>query len=120
MTVSMVVLATRPPEWTKEEFTAWWRGPHAGFAKKLPQLVAYRHGEVVYDYDHPDQPAWDGNAVLTFPTRAALDAAMQSPEWAAAVAHTGKMKGKRIILITDEVDLLQGDVSTTDTLAAKS
>lgn len=106
MPVSMVVLASRPPGWTKEEFTVWWRGEHAAFALKLPQLQAYRHGEVVHDYDHPDEPAWDGHAVLTFPSRAALDAALQSREWAAAVAHVGKMKGRRIVLITEEVDLL--------------
>lgn len=106
MPVSMVILASRPPEWTQEQFTAWWRDEHAEYAKKLPRLQAYRHGEVVFDYDHPEGPAWDGHAVLTFPSRAALDAALKSPEWAAAVAHVGKMKGKRIALITDEVDLL--------------
>ena len=114
MPVSLVVLATRPPAWTREQFTAWWRGEHAAFAKRLPHLLAYRHGEVVYDYDSPEQPAWDGHAVLTFPTRTLLDAALQSPEWAAAVAHVGKMKGKRIVLIAEEVDLLLGDVSATD------
>lgn len=108
MPVSMVVLATRPSEWTREQFTAWWRGEHAAYGRKLPGLIAYRHGEVVFDYDHPDVPAWDGNAVLTFPDRATLDAAFKSPEWAAAVAHVGKMKGKRIILITEEIDLLGG------------
>jgi uncharacterized protein (TIGR02118 family) len=106
MPASLVVLATRPPEWTREQFRTWWRGEHAAFAKRLPHLQAYRHGEVMHDYDHPEQPAWDGHAVLTFPTRALLDAALQSPEWAAAVAHVGKMQGKRIALITDEVDLL--------------
>lgn len=105
MPASLVVLATRPPEWTRAQFTTWWRGEHAAFAKRLPHLQAYRHGEVMHDYDHPEQPAWDGHAVLTFPTRALLDAALQSPEWAAAVAHVGKMKGKRIALITDEIDL---------------
>lgn len=106
MPVSLVVLSGRPPDWTRAQFTTWWRGEHADFARKLPGLIDYRHGEVVFDYDHPDQPAWDGNAVLTFATRAALDAALASPEWAAAVAHVGKMKGKRIVLITDEVNLL--------------
>jgi uncharacterized protein (TIGR02118 family) len=106
MPASLVVLAVRPPEWSRERFTTWWRGEHAEFAKKLPRLQDYRHGEVVYDYDHPDAPAWDGHAVLTFPDRAALDAALASPEWAAAVAHVGRMKGKRIALITDEADLL--------------
>ena len=108
MSASMVILATRPPDWTREQFTHWWRGEHADHAKKLPGLQAYRHGEVVFDYDHPGGPAWDGHAVLTFPSREHLDAALKAPEWIAAVAHVGKMKGKRIALITEEVDLLHG------------
>jgi quinol monooxygenase YgiN len=46
--------------------------------------------------------------VLTFADQAALDAAFASPEWKAATAQTRGMGGKRIILITDEVDLLAG------------
>ena len=107
MSASLVILATRPPEWTHEQFTTWWRGEHADFGRKLPGLIAYRHGDVVFDYDHADgNPAWDGHAVLTFTSRAAIDAALKSPEWAAAVAHVGRMKGKRIALITEEADLL--------------
>ena len=108
MSASMVILATRPAEWTREQFTTWWRSEHADYAKKLPGLQGYRHGEVVFDYDHPGAPAWDGHAVLTFADRAALDAALESPQWRAAVAHVGKMKGKRIALITEELDLLGG------------
>lgn len=119
MPVSMVVLATRPPDWTRERFSAWWRGEHASFAKKLPALLAYRHGEVFKDYDNPDEPAWDGHAVLTFPTCELLDAALRSPEWAAAVAHVGRMKGRRIVLLTDEVDLLQ-DASPDGSPTGKS
>src|SRR5262249_26197615 len=108
MPASLVILASRPPEWTQEQFTTWWRGEHATFAKKLPRLQAYPHGVVVYDYDHPERSPWDGHAVLTFPTREALDAALHSPEWDAAVAHVGEMKGNRIAMITEEVDLLPG------------
>jgi len=46
--------------------------------------------------------------VLTFADQAALDLAFASPEWKAATAQTKGMGGKRIILITDEVDLLAG------------
>lgn len=106
MSVSMVVLAKRPPELTHEQFTTWWRGPHAAAAKVLPGLRAYRHGAVFKDYDNPDAPAWDGHAVLTFTDQAALDAALASPEWAAATRQTKGMGGKRIIVITEEVDLL--------------
>lgn len=108
MAVSMVVVASRPPEWTQEQFTTWWRGEHADMARRLPGLIAYRHGRVTQDFDNPESPAWDGHAVLTFADRAAYDAAIASEEWAAAVRHTGRMKGRRLILITEEVDLLAG------------
>ena len=102
----MVVLAGRPPEWTQEQFTQWWRGPHADAAKVIPGLAGYRHGVVTTDYDSPGSPGWDGHAVLTFADQGALDSALASAEWKAATAQTRGMGGKRIILITDEVDLL--------------
>jgi len=104
----MVVVASRPPEWTHEQFTAWWRGPHADAARVLPGLIAYRHGAVTTDYDNPQAPAWDGHAVLTFADQAAFDAALASPGWRAATAQTKGMGGRRIILVTEEVDLLAG------------
>lgn len=106
MSTNLVVLASRPPDWTQERFTEWWRGEHAAMARQLPGLLSYRHGVVVHDHDHPGAPAWDGHAVLGFTDRRALDAAMASPQWAAAVAHAGGMKGRRLVLITEEVDLL--------------
>src|SRR5436190_1350532 len=56
MAVSMVVLASRPKDWSQDQFTQWWRGPHADAAKLLPGLLAYRHGAVTKDYDSPDAP----------------------------------------------------------------
>jgi len=106
MPVSMVVLASRPPAWSQAQFTSWWRGPHADAAKLLPGLIAYRHGVVTKDYDSPEVPGWDGHAVLTFADQAALDTAFASPEWRVATAQTKGMGGRRIILITEEVDLL--------------
>lgn len=103
----MVVLAGRPQDWTHDRFTTWWRGPHADAARVLPGLIAYRHGVVTKDYDNPDAPGWDGHAVLTFSDQAALDAAFASAEWKAATAQTRGMGGRRIILITEEVDLLE-------------
>lgn len=108
MTVSLVVIASRPGDWTQARFTEWWRGPHADAAKRLPGLLAYRHGTVTKDYDSPQVPGWDGHAVLTFADQAALDAAFASPEWAAATTQTKGMGGRRIILVTEEVDLLAG------------
>lgn len=105
----MVVVASRPGDWTQARFTEWWRGPHAEAARRLPGLIAYRHGVVTKDYDSPGEPGWDGHAVLTFADQAALDAAFASPEWKAATAQTSGMGGRRIILITDEVDLMTAD-----------
>jgi len=110
MAVSMVVVASRPGDWTQDRFTAWWRGPHAAAARVLPGLIAYRHGVVTKDYDSPDAPGWDGHAVLTFADQAALDAAFASPEWKAATAQTKGMGGRRIILITQEVDLMETSI----------
>lgn len=56
MAVSMVVVASRPPEWTQEQFTVWWRGEHADMARRLPGLLAYRHGRVLQDFDNPGLP----------------------------------------------------------------
>ena len=106
MAVSMVVLASRPSDWTQDQFTTWWRGPHAAAAKLIPGLVAYRHGVVTNDYDNPGSPAWDGHAVLTFADQAALDSALASAEWKAATAQTRGMGGKRLIVVTEEIDLL--------------
>ena len=102
---TLLVVATRPPEWTAEQFVAWWRGPHADIARTLPGLIQYRHGAVEDSFD--DRSAgWDAYAVLGFATREALDGALVSPEWAAAVEHTGDMRGRRLAWISEEVDLL--------------
>lgn len=105
--IKFVVLARGPKEWTREQFVAWWRGPHAQMAKKLPGLIQYTHGRVLADFDHVhDEPAWDGLAELYFADRDALDRMLQSEEWKEAVKDTASMGGRRIALIMDEVDLL--------------
>ena len=32
MSASLVVLSSRPPDWSREQFTTWWRGEHADYA----------------------------------------------------------------------------------------
>jgi uncharacterized protein (TIGR02118 family) len=101
----LAVLASRPPEWDRERFTAWWRGPHADKARLLPGLLAYTHGVVEDDLDRRGD-GWDGFARLAFASRSSLDAALSSPEWNDAVADAAGMGGRRIALICDETDLL--------------
>lgn len=100
----LAVLASRPPEWDRDRFTAWWRGPHAAKAKRLPGLLEYTHGVVEDDYDN--RGGWDGFARLAFESREALNSALASPEWKDAVADAAGMRGRRIALICAEEDLL--------------
>jgi len=109
--VKFVVLSRRPREWSREQFITWWRKHHALFALRLPGLVGYRHGQVVVDRDGGDapEPEWDGLAELYFENHESLKRSLASPEWAAARQDVAGMGGKRIILVTDEVDLLSQD-----------
>jgi uncharacterized protein (TIGR02118 family) len=100
----LAVLASRPPEWDRERFTAWWRGRHAAKAKLLPGLLEYTHGDVEEDYD--SRGGWDGFARLAFESRESRDAALSSRQWEDAVADAADMRGRRIVLICAEKDLL--------------
>lgn len=104
--VKLIVLARRPRDWSKAQFTAWWRDHHAALGCQLPGLLAYTHAETLRDYDHPGAPEWDGLAELYFEDLAAVDRAMSSPEWTEAVRDVSGVGGRRIALVLDEVDLL--------------
>jgi hypothetical protein len=49
---------------------------------------------------------WDGLSILSFDSRVALDEALASPEWEAAVAHVGSMRGRRMIFTGDEMTMV--------------
>ncbi|NUS93955.1 MAG: EthD family reductase, partial [Nocardia sp.] len=93
---NLIVLASRPSDWTHEQFIEWWRGEHAEVTYPLPGLLRWQHTELL---DTPDERSAgrDGMSVLSFESRAALDAALASPEWEAAVRHVGEMRGRRMI-----------------------
>jgi hypothetical protein len=44
-------------------------------------------------------------SVLSFDTADDLHRALESPEWAAAVAHVGAMRGRRIAVLGEEAEL---------------
>jgi len=101
---SLVLLAARPPDWTHEQFIAWWRGDHAALTRLLPGLRSWRHTEIDTALE-PRSEGWDGLSVLGFDTRADLRKALDSPEWAAAVAQVGDMRGRRIAVMGEEREL---------------
>lgn len=101
---NLVVLAARPPEWSHEQFIAWWRGEHADITRKLPGLRRWRHTAIDRALD-PRSDGWDGLSVLSFATADDLARALESPEWAAAVTHVGAMRGRRIAVMGEEAGL---------------
>jgi uncharacterized protein (TIGR02118 family) len=104
---NLVLLAARPSDWTHERFIDWWRGDHAELTRPLPGLRSWRHTEIDTALE-PRSEGWDGVSVLGFDTADDLRKALDSPEWAAAVAQVGDMKGRRIAVMGGEKDMLAG------------
>lgn len=98
---NLILMAARPDDWTHEQFIGWWRGDHAELTYRLPGLRRWHHTEVM-DALESRSEGWDGVSVLSFDDRAALDAALASDEWKAAVAQVGDMRGRRIAVIGEE------------------
>ena len=101
---SLVVLASRPPEWSHDQFIAWWRGEHAEVTRVLPGLRSWRHIAVDTALE-PRSEGWDGMSVLSFDTADDLKRALASPEWAAAIEQVGGMRGRRIAVMGEEAEL---------------
>jgi uncharacterized protein (TIGR02118 family) len=102
---NLIVLASRPRDWTHEQFIAWWRGQHAEATYGLPGLRAWRHTEVLAAMGEKSE-GWDGMSVLSFDSSDALDAALASPQWQTAVADVGEMRGRRIAVMGEEVTMV--------------
>lgn len=103
----LVVVASAPPDWTHDEFIAWWRSGHAEVTVALPGLRQWRH--IAIDRPLEERSAgWDGVSILSFDSAQAAQAALDSPEWAAAVAHVGTMRGRRIAVLGEETELFSG------------
>jgi uncharacterized protein (TIGR02118 family) len=98
---NLIVLAARPGDWTHQQFIDWWRGEHAEVTYPLPGLRRWLHTELAEGTDERSA-GWDGLSILSFDSREALDAALASEEWQAAVAHVGEMRGRRMIFTGDE------------------
>ncbi|MEU0817674.1 EthD family reductase [Streptomyces mirabilis] len=104
---NLVLLAARPPDWTHERFIDWWRGEHAELTRQLPGLRSWRHTDLDTALE-PRSEGWDGLSVLGFDTPEDLRKALDSPEWAAAVAQVGDMRGRRIAVMGGEREMYAG------------
>ncbi|WP_046470196.1 EthD domain-containing protein [Allosalinactinospora lopnorensis] len=102
---NLIVLASRPSDWTHQQFINWWRGEHAEMTYPLPGLRRWLHTEVLDTVDERSA-GWDGISILSFDSREDLDAALVSEEWKRAVEHVGSMRGRRIIVMGEEQTML--------------
>ncbi len=98
---NLILMASRPDDWTHEQFIEWWRGEHAEVTVRLPGLRRWLHTDVQDAFEERSK-GWDGVSILSFDSREALDAALASEEWADAVKHVGKMRGSRIAVMGEE------------------
>ncbi len=98
---NLVLMASRPDDWTHEEFINWWRGEHAEVTYRLPGLRRWQHTEILEAFE--DRSAgWDGISILSFDDRASMKAALASDAWKEAVANVGSMRGQRIAVMGEE------------------
>jgi hypothetical protein len=102
----LVLIASRPPDWSHDEFIAWWRGPHAELTVRLPGLRAWRHIEIDRAFE-PRSEGWDAVSILSFDSSAAVDAMLGSQEWKEAVAQVGDMRGRRIAVLGPNTVMFQ-------------
>ena len=104
--IKAMVLLRRPPGWTRERFHRWWLDEHVAHGKKLPNLRKYRVCLVTGSTSHEGREPWDGIAELWFDDRAALEAAWASDIGRVALAHSRESHSDRLVLITEEHELI--------------
>lgn len=99
---NLIIVSSKPSEWTHEEFIQWWRGPHADATLKIPGLRSWRQIEIDRAFDKRSQD-WDGVSMLSFDSSEAADRAFASEEWKEAVEQVGDMGGRRLAFLGEEI-----------------
>jgi uncharacterized protein (TIGR02118 family) len=88
MTVKLVVLYTQPED--HAAFDQEYTGVHGPLVRKIPGLQRFETGTLVTALDGGEH-TYHRIAELYFADQAALDAALGSPEGAAAAQHYGQI-----------------------------
>src|SRR5690242_20797751 len=78
----VVFLVKKRPDMTQDEFSNYWLDEHTALTASVAGVRSYRCYPALPGSDAP----FDGVAVLSFDDQAACEAAMASPEFAAALA----------------------------------
>jgi uncharacterized protein (TIGR02118 family) len=81
--IKFIVVLSRRPGMTREDFSAYLRTVHRSLARRLPGLKHYVQNHVAEDSNR-QPPAWDAVVELFWDSRKAMEADWASPEGAAA------------------------------------
>ncbi len=100
--MKMVLLLTRKPELSPEQFVSYWRTKHAPMVRKVPHLRRYVIS--LRTKSIAGEPMPDGVAELWFDDMGSLEAAMASSEWMAARQDGNNFRVNSVAFITEEHD----------------
>lgn len=95
-----MILLTRRPDMSHEEFAQWWLNEHAPLARQLPGVREIRFNEVV------EGEEIDGIAELWFDDRASFEAAYSTDLGASVARDSLDHVASRTRLIVDENQIL--------------
>ena len=96
----VVILLSRRPGATPEEFRRWWLEEHAPLARQLPGLRGLRFNVVT-----TEEADVDGVSELWFDSREAFDAAYESEIGRRVVADSVANVSRRERLVVDEREI---------------
>jgi uncharacterized protein (TIGR02118 family) len=94
--VKLIVLYGKPED--PSAFDAYYAGTHAPLAEKIPNLKRYEHGKALSSADGSEAPYYYV-ADPTFDDSEALQAAMSSPEGAAAGADVANFASGGVTML---------------------
>lgn len=101
--IKRVSLVRRRPDLSRDEFVAYWLGPHAEIAKEMPGAITY----VVNIARDPEVAGWDGFAEVWFESLEAAEAAFASEPFASRIrADRPKFVGEQVIFFVDEITVI--------------
>jgi uncharacterized protein (TIGR02118 family) len=96
-----VILLTRKPGSTREEFRSWWLDSHAALARRLPGLRRLRFNLVT-----TDGAEIDGVSELWFDSQQAFETAYESEVGKQVAADSLANVGRRERLFVDEHEVV--------------
>lgn len=102
--IKRVSLVRRRRDLSRDEFVAYWLGPHAEIAREMPGAIAY----VVNIARDPEVAGWDGFAEVWFESVEVAEAAFASEPFASRIrADRPKFVGEQVIFFVDEVAVIE-------------